>query len=458
MTNYAEFIFNKTQSISEGGFTPNFIPGELFDFQIALVDHSLRQGRSAVFADCGLGKTAIQLTWAQNVVEHENGRVLNLTPLAVGGQTIREGNKFGIECSRSRDGNNLPQSGIVIANYEQLNKFDPNDFIGVVCDESSILKSFDGVRRGQITNFMRKVKYRLLCTATAAPNDYMELGTSSEALGELGHMDMLHRFFVADDGRGSAARRGWGKSVKFRLKGHAEEPFWRWVVSWARAVRRPSDLGFDDGRFVLPPLKEKLHFVEPKIPASGYFLDAASRGLWDQREVARRTIEERCEYAARLCNSNQPALVWCNLNDESAMLARIISGATEVSGSDSDDEKEEKFAAFVRGDVRVIVTKPKIGAWGLNFQHCAHVVIFPTHSFEQYYQGVRRCWRFGQEKSVKVDVVGTEGLRVVMDNLSRKAEQADRMFDRLVAHMNDALMLLHRPINTQSVEVPLWIT
>ena len=455
MLDYAAFVSAKTQSASEGGFVPTFVPNELFDFQVDLVEWSLRQGRCGVFADCGLGKTPIQLTWAQNVVERENARVLVLTPLAVGAQTLREGEKFGIACIRSRDGSGVPSTGIVIANYEQLEHFDPNDFSGVVCDESSILKSFDGVRRAQITDFMRKVKYRLLCTATAAPNDFVELGTSSEALGGLGYMDMLHRFFVADGDRGSAARRGWGKSVKFRLKGHAEEPFWRWIASWARAVRRPSDLGFDDAAFVLPELRERLHFVEPREPPTDALFDIASHNLQDQREAARRTIAERCEEAARLCDDGDPALVWCNLNDEGTALATAISGAIEVAGSDRDEEKEEKFAAFVDGSVRVLVTKPKIGAWGLNFQHCSHVVTFPTHSFEQYYQGVRRCWRFGQRHPVRVDVIGTEGLRVVMSNLERKARLADEMFDRLVRSVGQATS--SATIDGVLVEVPSWL-
>ncbi len=453
--NYATFIESKTQSSAEEGFLPTFIPQALFDFQTSLVNWSLRQGRSAVLADCGLGKTPIQLTWAENIVRRENARVLVLTPLAVSSQTLREGEKFGIECLRSRDGLNLPVSGIVVTNYERLEKFDPSDFIGVVCDESSILKSFDGVRRQQITDFMRKMKYRLLCTATASPNDYIELGTSSEALGHLGYMDMLHRFFVAEDGRGSAARRGWGKEVKFRLKGHAEEAFWRWVCSWARAVRYPSDLGFPDNDFILPPLNETIHIVEAIRPPSGQLIEIQAEGLRDQREAMRRTVDERCERMAELV-SEGPALVWCNLNQEGDLLERLIPGAIQVSGADADEIKEERFDAFVRGEARVLVTKPKIGAWGLNFQHCNHVGVFPTHSFEQYYQGIRRCWRFGQKSPVQVDVVGTDGLRSVMDNLGRKAKKADDMFKQLVLLMQRGQSITSAQQST-SWSLPLWM-
>ena len=433
---YADFIARRTQSLGGDGFDPLFVPSGLFDFQIYLLEWAQRIGRCAILADCGLGKTVIQLSWAQNIVEHDNARVLVLTPLAVSPQTVREGEKFGIECTRSRDATNLPRSGIVVTNYERLENFDPSDFAAVVCDESSILKSFAGVRRQQITDFMRKVRYRLLCTATAAPNDYDELGTSSEALGHLGYVDMLGRFFVANDGRGAAAKRGWGKELKFRLKGHAEDPFWRWVSGWACAVRKPSDLGFDDGGFVLPPLTEQEHLlsVADVRPPPGQLFEIEAVGFHEQGEAVRRTLRERCEAVSRLVNgTGKPALVWCNLNVEGDLLEEMIPGSVQVSGSDADAVKEERLMAFADGKIRVLVTKPRIGAWGLNFQRCSHVVVMPTHSFEAYYQGIRRCWRYGQEYPVQVDIVGTWGLSQVMKNLRRKATQADEMFDRLVS-------------------------
>lgn len=454
MSDYQEFIRNREQAPPEEGFAPVFVHDGLRDFQSHLVEWATRRARTAILADCGLGKTPIQLVWAENVVRKTNGRVLVLAPLAVAAQTIREGEKFGVECRRSRDGK-VNGAGIYVTNYEKLDKFDSSDFVAVVCDESSILKSFDGVRRQQITSFMRKMPFRLLCTATAAPNDYDELGTSSEALGHLGYMDMLARFFVADDGRGSAARRGWGKEVKFRLKGHAELPFWRWVCSWAMAVRSPSDLGYDDGEFVLPPLVENVHVVGVSNLPRGFLFEPTARNMREERDATRRSIEERCAKAVELA-SDGPCLLWCNLNDEGNLLAGSIPGAVQVAGSDADEAKEERLLGFANGEIRVLVTKPKIGAFGMNFQRCAHVVTFPTHSYERHYQGVRRCWRFGQTRQVTVDVIGTDGLEWVMENLRRKARQADEMFDRLVATTREARGLnVERALS--KMETPKWI-
>lgn len=456
MSDYAAFIQTKTQAGADSGFAPIWLPDYLKDFQGVLCDWSIRKGRAAMLADCGLGKSVMALVWGENVCHHTNGKVLLLTPLAVAGQFIREAQKFGIRATRSHDGTAHP--GITIANYEKLHLFTPSDFAGVICDESSILKSFDGQRRGQITQFMRKVRYRLLASATAAPNDYIELGTSSEALGYLGYMDMLNRFFK-NDLNNSASGRMRGEVIKWRLKGHAELPFWRWVCSWARAVRKPSDLGFDDGPFVLPPLQEFEHVVEANTPAPGMLFELPAVGLKEQREERRRTVQERCQKVADLVNNTgQPALVWCDLNDEGDTLERLIPDAVQVSGSDSDEAKEERLMAFADGKARVLVTKKKMGAWGLNYQHCNHIVDFPSHSFEQYYQGVRRCWRFGQKRPVRVDMVTTEGQRGIKANLQRKAAQADAMFERLVQHMNDAMAVSIVNNHTQPMERPAWLS
>jgi hypothetical protein len=462
---YAAFLDRKSQLGTLDGFDPVWMPDFLFDFQKALLEWSIRKGKAALYCDCGMGKTPMQLVWAENIVRKENARVLVLTPLAVSAQTIREAEKFGIDAHRSGDGKLFP--GIVVTNYERLHYFDPKDFAGVVCDESSILKSFDGAIKASVTEFMRRVRYRLLCTATAAPNDYIELGTSSEALGELGYMDMLSRFFKNDQGNAIKSRvfrqgnKDFAKldeAAKWRLKGHAEIPFWRWVSSWARAMRRPSDLGFDDGRFILPPLTENEHLVDTNTAPDGMLFSLPAIGLYEQREERRRTITERCDKIAGLVNdTGKPALVWCHLNKEGDRLAEIIPDAEQVSGADSDDVKEEKFLAFASGQLRVLVSKPKIGAWGLNFQHCSHVTFFPSHSYEQYYQGVRRCWRFGQERPVTVDIVTTEGERGVMKNLQRKSLAADRMFSSLVAEMNEATKI-ERAINfTGKEKVPTWL-
>ena len=458
---YNEFLHRKAQLGGQYGFDPLWMPEFLFDFQQSLVEWALLKGRAAIFADCGLGKTPMQLVWAENVVRKTNKPVLILTPLAVAQQTIAEAEKFGIEARRSRDGAVHP--GISITNYERLHLFNAADFGGVVCDESSILKSFDGTRRAEVTEFMRMMPYRLLCTATAAPNDYTELGTSSEALGYLGHTDMLGRFFKNDQNtikpmtfqnRGPKLDEG----AKWRFKGHAEVPFWRWVSSWARAIRRPSDYGFDDGKFILPPLIEKDYLVEAETLADGMLFALPAVGLSEQRDERRRTIAERCDKVAELvADTNRPALVWCHLNVEGDRLEDSIKDAQQISGSDSDEAKEEKFLAFANGQLRVLVTKPVIGAWGLNFQHCSHVTFFPSHSFEQYYQGVRRCWRFGQKRPVQVDIITTEGEKSVLKNLQRKAKAADKMFSDLVAQMNDAISI-DRGINfTKREELPSWL-
>jgi len=458
VSDYAAFLDGKRQGGADSGFAPTYMPEFLFDFQKALVDWAVRKGRCAIFADCGVGKTPMQLVWAENVVRN-SGRVLILAPLAVSAQTIREAQKFGINAGISRDGQSTHD--ITVTNYQRLHYFRPEDFRGVVCDESSILKSFDGATRNAITVFMRKVPYRLLCTATAAPNDYIELGTSSEALGYLGHMDMLNRFFKNDqntsDTRGKWLQHG-GARPKWRFKGHAEFPFWKWVCSWARACRRPSDLGFDDRRFVLPSLVEREHMVEARTLPEGMLFALPAIGLKEQREERRRTIQERCERTAELVTgTGKPALVWCHMNAEGDLLERLIPEAVQVAGKDADEAKEERLLGFADGKIRVLVTKPKIGAWGMNFQHCSHVTFFPSHSFEQYYQGVRRCWRFGQKSDVVVDIVTTEGDRGVLTNLQRKAGQADRMFSHLVDEMGNALAIDRAADGDKKEAVPQWL-
>jgi hypothetical protein len=456
MSDYSAFLEAKAQLGTFDGFAPTYLPDFLFDFQKALVEWAIRKGKAAIFADCGLGKTPMQLVWAENVARHHNGRVLIVTPLAVTAQTIQEGEKFGIECVRSMDGKGL--APITVTNYERLDKFVPSDFVGMVCDESSILKNFDGVRRGAITEFMRKLPYRLLCTATAAPNDYIELGTSSEALGELGHVDMLGRFFKNEQ-NAIRPNRLWGEGGKWRFKGHAQEPFWRWVSSWARAMRHPSDLGFPNDRFILPALDEREHVVAYDRPRDGTLFDLPVRGMREEREEMRRTLRERCERAAALvADTGQPAVMWCHLNPEGDLLTDIVPDAVQVSGADAPEEKEEKFLAFSSGQIRVLVIKPKIGAWGLNWQHCAHMTCFPSHSFEQYYQAVRRCWRFGQTRSVVVDLVTTPAGQGIIKNLQRKAKQADEMFSRLVSYMGQAVSLARKTEFTLPSEVPAWLS
>lgn len=455
MTDYSTFLDQKRHLGGWHGFDPIWVPEFLFEFQRDLVQWATRKGRGALFADCGLGKTPMQLVWAENVHRHTGKPVLIVTPLAVSAQTIEEGAKFGIEVRRSHDGTIHP--GLNVTNYERLHHFNPSDLAGVACDESSAIKSFDGTRRQVVTEFMRKLPYRLLSTATAAPNDYIELGTSSEALGELGHMDMLGRFFKNDQNT-SKVNRLWD-GAQWRLKGHAETAFWRWVCSWARALRKPSDLGYSDDRFTLPPLREREVLVSASRPADGMLFDLPAQGLREEREEARRTLPERCDRVRQIvAHESGPIVVWCHLNDEGNTLARLIPEAVQVQGSDSPEEKESRLLAFTHGEARVLIIKPKIGAWGLNWQHCAHMTFFPSHSFEQYYQAVRRCWRFGQARPVEVDVVTSDSGARVMANLQRKAAQSDEMFSRLVAHMHDALAVQSSTDYPLSEQVPSWLS
>lgn len=453
-SDYRGFLDRKTHLGNQSGFAPLFMPDFLFPFQRALTTWAIEKGRCAIFADCGLGKTPMQLVWAQNVVEKTCKPVLVLTPLSVGAQTVREAEKFGIEAKQSRDGK--VAAPITITNYQQLHKFDWKQFGGVVCDESSILKSVDGAIKGQVTDFMRKLPYRLLCTATAAPNDYIELGTSSEALGDLGFMDMLNRFFKKSEQ--TMSRREEFRSGLYRFRGHSEKDFWRWICSWARAVRKPSDIGFPDDAYRLPELQAVEHIITARTSNPDFLFDMPAVGLAEQRSERRRTINERCELAASLINAtNKPAVAWCHLNEEGHMLEKMIPGAVEVEGNDSDEFKEETFDAFASGQIRVLVSKPIIAGFGLNWQHCAHQTFFPSHSFEQWYQAIRRCWRFGQKQPVRVDVISSEGEAGVLANLNRKAHQAEQMFAKLVELINNELRIEKTNKHNTKQTNPSWL-
>lgn len=466
---YKTFLESKSQLGGETGFKPHSIPDFLFDFQKALVEWAIEKGRCAIFADCGLGKTPMQLVFADNVVRETNKPFLILCPLAVAGQTVREAEKFGIEAFHSKDGQ-FNGSKIVVANYERLHKFNWQDFTGALGDESSILKNYDGVTKQAVTDFMHKLRYRALFTATAAPNDYIELGTSSEALGELGYIDMLKMFFKSESGTfaqggsgGIGGRRHAGRDKlfggKFRFRGHAEHNFWRWVCSWSRALRKPSDMGFSDERFKLPPLVIEEHVVKSKTVNPDFLFDMPAITLAEQRSERRRTLEERCEVAAQLANQHKGATVsWCSLNDEGDMLEKLIKNCVQVSGNDSIEQKEEAMEAFQTGKIKKMVTKGEIAGFGVNWQHCDHQTYFPSHSFEQYYQQVRRSWRFGQKKKVTIDIVTSEGEQRVISNLHRKATAAEKMFDNLVRLMNDELKIKTIDGFTQKQKSPLWLS
>lgn len=462
---YAGFLAGKRQLAGDFGFEPTFISPEAFGFQRTLIEWAVRKGRGALFADCGLGKTLMQLDWATNVAKHSGGRVLILTPLAVSHQTVAEAQKFNMDCQRSDTGK--LDSQIVVTNYERLHYFNAEDFEGVVADESSILKNFDGVTKSAVTEFMRTRKYRLLCTATAAPNDFIELGTSSEALGHMGHITMLQRFFKAINGSYASGGGAQGRTrftgeqsfmSNFYLKPHAQRDFWRWVCSWARAIRKPSDMGFDDGKFKLPDLITREHIVKARTPNPEYLFDMPAVGLAEQRSERSRTLEERCEMAAQLATAHHnPVVCWCHLNGEGDLLESLIPDCVQVKGADSDEIKEERFRAFERGEVRVMVTKPSIAGFGLNWQHCAHQTFFPSHSFEQWYQAVRRSWRFGQTRSVTVDVIASEGEQRVLANLQRKSDAADKMFSELVSLMANELRIEETNKHTNKERLPKWL-
>jgi hypothetical protein len=457
---YEEFLSGKAKHGSDSGFDPVWMPDCAFDFQRSLIEWSVRKGRAAIFADCGLGKSLMSLAWAENVVRKTNKPVLLLAPLAVSQQFVGEGSKFGIDVRRQRDHGGTYGANVLVTNYEQLHHFSPTDFAGLVCDESSILKNFDGKIKGEVTEFARQIPYRLCCTATAAPNDFHELGTTSEALGYLGHRDMLTMFFKEDTAKDFL---GWGRKT-YRFRGHASQPFWRWVCSWARSCRKPSDLGFDDGRFVLPPLVERENVLETSTPRPGMLFSTPARDMREQRDERRATMDERCGVVASIvanhaaaCKESPSSVVWCHLDAEAAQLLRAIPGAVEVSGSMSDEKKEERLTAFARGEIQTLVTKPKIGCYGLNWQHCCSVVTFPSHSFEQYYQAVRRCWRFGQTRPVTATVVTTEGEVGVLANLQRKARQSEEMFAQLVANMNNELKVSSVDKFSQKERLPKWL-
>jgi hypothetical protein len=454
MSEYAKFIESKSQLPGGCGFKPLWMPDFLFGFQKVLVDWAVRTGRCAIFADCGLGKTPMQLVFAENVCRKTNGRVLILAPLAVAPQTVREAQKFGVDCKQSRDGTAMPR--ITVTNYEQLHKYDPAQFAGVVCDESSAIKQFGGQRRKEVIRFMQKTPYRLMCTATAAPNDYIELGTHSEALGVLGQMDMLGMFFRStDDLSHTIFKTGdFWNTHQWQFRAHAELQFWRWVCSWARAVRKPSDLGFSDDGFVLPKLTVEQTTLKSDMCFPGELFPRVAVSLKEQRAERHASLDRRCEMVAKIVATKKPAIVWCQANEEGDLLEKLIPDGVQVAGKDSDEYKEAAFMDFVDGKRRVLITKPKIGGLGLNLQHCAHMTFFPSHSFEQYYQGTRRCWRFGQKNPVRVDVVTTEGEEGVTRNLQRKQDAAEVMFSRLVTEMNSAVTRTMDETYTTKTEVP----
>lgn len=422
--NYQEFVDSKRIFLADAGL--DSVPelnSKLFPFQKDIVAWALRKGRAAIFADCGLGKTPMQLEWAKQVP----GKVLILAPLAVAQQTVREGGKFDVDVVYSR----APiDAKITITNYQMLDHFDPKVYTGIVLDESSILKSYDGAFRTQIIDSFAQTPFRLACTATPAPNDYMELGNHCEFLGALTRTEMLSTFFVHDG----------GDTSKWRVKKHAAKDFWKWVCSWAVMMRKPSDLGYDDAGFILPPLTIEDIVMDVEKPTPGYLFALPANTLQERRAARSITVEERSAKVAEIVATKptEPWLIWTNLNTESEMATKLIPGSIEVTGSDSIEDKERRMLGFTSGEFRVMVSKPSIAGYGMNWQHCNNVLFLGlSDSYEQFYQAIRRCWRFGQQKPVNCYIVTSSQEGAVTENIKRKEKDAAKMAEEMVNNMHE---------------------
>lgn len=422
-TNYQQFLGSKRLLVPATGqdVPASDLHAALFPFQRDLVRWALRKGRAALFADTGLGKTLMQLAWAQHAAE----RVLILAPLAVAQQTVAEGARWGITVTYARDEAQAAATGITITNYEMLSHFRPERYGAVVLDESSILKSFEGKVRTALIQAFAQTSRRLCCTATPAPNDIAELANHAEFLGVLSRVEMLAHFFVHDD-------NGW------RLKKHARQGFYRWLASWAMSLKRPSDLGYSDAGYDLPPLDIQAHLIPTEYRPKDQLFATTLHGIQDRVAVRKDTLEDRVARAGSLIASEptQQWLAWVGLNDEGRALAAMVPGAVLVEGADSPERKADALRAFAAGDVRVLVTKSAIAGFGMNFQRCARMVFVGlSDSYEQYYQAIRRCWRFGQTQSVHAHIVLTEPEETIHQNVLRKEREAQTTANALVQHV-----------------------
>lgn len=422
MTTYENFLRRKALVVKSVGIKVENqdIHPKLFPFQRDLTKWALRKGRAAIFADCGLGKTFMQLEWARLIGK----RALIIAPLSVARQTVNEAKKIDLWVHYTRSGNDLVD-GINITNYEMIDKFNPSDFGAVILDESSILKSLDGKTRQKLTDMFAQTPFKLCCTATPAPNDISEIANHAEFLGIMTRADMLATFFVHDDS-------GW------RLKGHAVQPFFRWLASWGMSIRRPSDLGYDDNGFVLPELTIKPIFVEVDYRPEGQLFFTELKGIQDRSEVRRNTLQARVEAAAELINaSNEQWIAWVGLNDEGRELHKLVPDSVLVEGRQKPEEKQAAIEAFQDGQYRVLITKPKIAGFGMNFQMCSKMVFVGlSDSYESYYQCIRRSWRFGQQKPVEAYIVLSTPERAIYENILRKEKEAKEMAEHLIANIN----------------------
>lgn len=441
--NYNDFLLQKSFKSVSAGFLPSLDKYPLFDYQSDIVSWACSRGKAAIFADTGLGKTLMQLAWADQVSNKTFGRVLVLAPLAVKEQTIAEGEKFGID-----------MSNIDVMNYEQLHNIDADQYAGVVLDESSILKGLQGKIRRQCTDMFRSTPYRLSCTATPSPNDFMELGTQSEFLGIMSQVEMLAMFFIHDG----------GDTAKWRLKGHGKRKFFEWLATWAIFITKPSDLGYEDKGHELPPLVFHEHVIDSGI-TDGLFAPIAT-GLLDRNRARKDTVDARVEEAAIIANGIKgQCLVWCHLNDESQKLASAIDGATEVTGSQDAEYKSKTMLGFAKKDVRILISKPKLSGFGMNWQNCNHMIFVGlSDSWEQFYQAVRRCWRYGQTMPVHVHIVSADVEGGVLANIKRKEIQHKQLTREMIAAMKDkTLQELGKAKqekaeyqNTKKMELPTW--
>ena len=452
---YDAFLATKRENVKAVGFEveESAMAPMLFDWQRHIVKWALARGRAALFEDCGLGKTAQQVEWARHVVAHTGRAVLILAPLAVADQTVREGAKFGVDVHRCREASDVVEGAVNVTNYERIEKFAPEPFAGIVLDESSILKAYDGKTRKMISDFAKPIDFRLCCTATPAPNDIVELCNHAEFLDIMSGKEILALFFRQDG----------NTTHKWRLKGHAQRAFWMWMAEWSVAIRRPSDLGYSDAGYILPALNMHQEAVV-NDRHDGYLFAMEAKTLAERRQSRRDTLEKRVARAAELCNGNgEQWLVWCDLNVEGDALAKAIPDAVQVNGADSADFKEKALSDFATGALRVLVSKPSIAGFGMNFQSCHNIVFVGlSDSYEAFYQAIRRCWRFGQKHEVECYVICADSDGAVVENIRRKESQSTEMFEEVVkamgglstaaAHRNE---MIYNP--TEPVEIPVWL-
>lgn len=458
--NYEDFIAAKSATPVSIGISVPILPAALRPFQRDIVTWGLQRGRAAVFAGTGLGKTFQQLSWAQAVQQETRRPLLVLAPLAVAQQTVQEAQKFNIDSVEYAADQTSAKSHVVVTNYDRIDNFDPSRFGGIVLDESSIIKAHDSKTRAKLVAFTKNIPFRLPCTATPAPNDYVELGNHAEFLGVCSAKEMLATWFVHDGSMKATNTKNHGSKpiAEWRLKGHAEQEFWAWLSSWSVMLRHPRELGYDEPGYDLPPLRKEFITVPSDLPVA--------HTLSERLRARRDSTSDRVRAAAELVNAHpdRPWLVWCNSNTESEMLTAAIAGAVEVRGSHPAELKSQRLMGFANGTVRVLVSKPSIAGWGMNFQRCADMVFVGLNdSFEQLFQAIRRCWRFGQTLPVNAYFIASTAEGAVIDNLAAKEAAAEYMAEEMSKHTRTLMTRVLRGIRApvphhNKLEIPAWLT